>query len=370
MLGLQRPKHTVDLGSHQLKVVNSRYLRKNTFQVANYKLFDAPDEPLFPLNTKADLDLSGPHVDAISRAIKGAGIRRQYVQILFPDFAFQTFTLPISEKVSEEEKLNAINQEIATYLPDEAERPEWIIERKELGKLHTNTLTFMAMIKQRHVLEVGEFFQSRGAYPTVVDISLLNAINVFHDYLTDPDNRERNIGILYFGHQASSLAIYKDGLLTTLHVRGISSEGPQEPLLGGRAFTKRILEHFKFTQTQAESYKREEVFFLPEFVPEQDKITNYQVIKPVFGDLVRGLFGLTEHYVATFREFKVDEIIMTGGGANFSNIDVVLGGHLNIQIRKGSEIVSILDASGNELPDDVKNVLTPAIGMCIREEGA
>lgn len=368
MLGLQQANHVVDIGSHQIKMVEARYLRKGVFQVSKHHLVEAPDESFFPRDAKSDVEIGDVQKNAIRNLFRVSKLKRFYVNILFPDFVFQTITLPTSEKMSEEERKTAVTQEIAAYIPDEAERKEWIIQQKELGKLHSNNLTFIAMTKSRHVMQLGNSFQQLGAYPVVMDLALLNAINTYHDYLKDAENRDRNIGILYFGHEASSLAIYKDGTLTSLHVRGISTEGPQELVVGGKAFTRRIQEHFKFTPSQAEAYKREEVFFLPEFVPEQDKITNYQVIKPVFGELVRGLFALTEHYVATFREFKVDEIILTGGGANFSNIDVVLGGHLNILIKKGSSIVSMVDPAGNELSDDLKNILAPAVGACAREE--
>jgi actin-like ATPase involved in cell morphogenesis len=62
----------------------------------------------------------------------------------------------------------------------------------------------------------------------------------------------------------------------------------------------------------------------------------------------------------------VDEVILTGGGANFSNIDVVLGGHLNTQVKQGADVVSIVDEAGNELSAAEKNILTPAIGAFSR----
>jgi Tfp pilus assembly PilM family ATPase len=271
----------------------------------------------------------------------------------------------IPNKAVDEEKHELAKQEIGALLPPDSDSSAWCIEKRNIGDLHANSLVLLAAIQRGNVLSVGTEVQTRGPNPVCVDMGLLNAINVFHDYLISSENLEKNIGILNFGHTASSVAIFKQGKLTTVHTRTIGADASM--LVGGKNFTDKIKEHFKLSEDEAEEYKKNEVFFLPEFVPEQDKIANYQVIKPVFGELVRGVFTITEHYVARFREFKVDEVIITGGGANFSNIDIVLGGHLNTQVKQGADIVSIVDAENNELSADEKNILTPAIGAFCRE---
>gem|GEM_PF-700820 len=368
MFWRQNPQWVIDLGSRQLKAVSARPLGRGRFQVLRYAFAEASDEPLFANDVASDVEICASHQRMIGEVVRNAGLSGSYVTLLYPDYAFQVKVLPVPTKTVGEEREQAINQEVKTWVGQDHDQSEFILQRLEPGVLHNDQLIFLAMLKRRAVLQVGALFQKFGAYPVVVDMSLLSSLNVFHEYMIDPANKDKNIGVLNFGHSASSLAIYKDGSLTCIHSRGLSTEGVQELLMGGKSFTKRIMEHFKLPEADAETYKKEEVFFLPEFVPEQDKITNYQVIKPVFGDLVKGLFAITENYMAYFREFKVDEIIMTGGGANYSNIDVVLGGHLNIFIKKGSQVVSMVDAAGNELPDDVKNILTPAVGGCCRDE--
>ena len=366
MFWRQIPQVVVDIGSRHMKAVQARYLGKNRFQVMQHHLVDSPDDELFKPDPKVDMEVQPSHHRAFQELVKTAGLASRYCVLLFPDYAYQLKILPVSSKAAPADRDAAVETEVKSWLGAEQDRADWASEVHEPGKLHNDNLQFIALMKKRHVTEVGGILQKLGAYPVVVDVALLNAINVFSDYLEAPENKDKNIGVLNFGHSASSLALYKDGVMTACHSRGISTEGHADLLMGGKAFTKRIMEHFKLPEYDAEAYKREEVFFLPEFVPEQDKITNYQVIKPVFGELVKGLFAITENYMAFFREFKVDEIIMTGGGANFSNIDIVLGGHLNIYIKKGSAIVSMVDASGNELPEDVKNVITPAVGGCWR----
>lgn len=367
MFWKQSPTFCVDIGSHSIKTVAARKLARGKFQVMGHAITDPCDELLFKPDPRQDVEVTAAQSSRIAQLVAATGMAGQYVSLLYPDFAFNAQTLQVSLKATDTEKDQAVQSEVKTWIPNESERGDWTLQTVSPGVLHNSNILLMSMLKKRHVSEVGAAFQKYGAYPVVIDMGLLNAINVFHDYLTDAENKDKNIGLLYFGHQASSVAMFKDGNLTALHTRKLSSDGPSEPLVGGRLFTKRIQEHFKLSEADAESYKHTEVFFLDEFVPEQDKITNYQVIKPVFGELVKNLFDITENYISTFREFKVDEVIMTGGGANFANIDIVLGGHLNLFIKKGSQVVSMVDAAGNELPDDVKNCITPAVGGFNRE---
>ncbi len=357
----------IDIGARYVKAVRGRQLGKLKYQVYNYKLVDSPSDTLFKADVGEDVEIPATFGRSINQLVKEADCAKDNVLLLFPDYGFLVNMATIPSKASDEEKHELAKQEIVTLLPSDANIADWCIEKRAIGDLHANSLVLIAAIRRPNVLMVGTEVQNRGPNPITIDMGLLNAINIFHDYLVSSENLEKNIGVLNFGHEASSLAIYKQGKLTTIHTRMIGAGSELSLLVGGRAFTKRIMEHFKLSEDEAEEYKKNEVFFLPEFVPEQDKIANYQVIKPIFGELVKGLFTITEHYVARFREFKVDEVILTGGGANFSNIDVVLGGHLNTQVKQGADIVSIVDGAQNELSAAEKNILTPALGAFCRD---
>lgn len=367
MLIRQGYKWVVDLGSRNLKAVQAKRLEANRFQVFGYNMVQAQEEPMFKADVGDDVEVPASFSRAFSQLISEAGLKRQNLLMLFPDFAFTMNMVTLPAKVTEEERNVQVEEERKTLLPPDSNPEEWIVRTVELGQLHANYLIYMAAMREENLLKVGTECQNLGTNPIMIDMTILNALNVFHDYLTDSANLEKNIAILNFGHYASSVAIFKQGKLTTLHTRVIGTGKEQNLLVGGKAFTKKIMEHFKLSEDEAEDYKKNEVFFLPEFVPEQDKIANYQVIKPIFGELVKGLFTITEHYVARFREFKVDEVILTGGGANFSNIDVVLSGHLNTQVRQGADMISMVDAQGNELSATEKNVLTPAVGAFCRD---
>lgn len=366
-MAFQKYSWVVDLGSRHLKAVQARQLAKLKYQVKAYKMVDAQGEVVFKPDVGEDVEVPASFSRAFSTLVKDAGLKKQNILLMFPDFAFTMNMVTVPAKASDEERAEMVKEEIVTLLPPEANPAEWIIRQVQLGQLHANFLVYVAGIRERNLLFIGTECQNLGPNPIVVDMAILNALNVFHDYLAAPENMDKNIAVLNFGHQASSMAIYKQGKLTTLHTKVIGTGKEQNLLVGGKAFTRKIMEHFKLSEDEAEEYKKNEVFFLPEFVPEQDKIANYQVIKPIFGELVKGLFTITEHYVARFREFKVDEVILTGGGANFSNIDVVLGGHLNTVVRQGADMVSIVDGSNNELSAAEKNILTPAIGGFCRE---
>ncbi len=357
----------VDLGSRHIKAVKAAQVGKSKFKVYSRAIVDTPSESHFKQDPQEDVDVTASFGRVVAAALKEAGLMRQNVLLEFPNYSCYANMVTLPAKMTEEEVEEQIVQEIKALLPPEANEGEWYIERKNLGNLHANTLIMLAAVKRYNVLTVGGAVQDLGTNPIIVDIGIFNAVNVLHDYLTSSENLEKNIAVMDFGHKGSAIAVYKQGKLTTIHTRTIGT-GTDLPLItGGRAFTRRIMEHFKLSEEEAEEYKKNEVFFLPEFVPEQDKIANYQVIKPVFGELVKKVFSITEHYVARFREFKVDEIILVGGGANFSNIDVVLGGHLSTDVKQGADLVSIVDESGAELSASEKNILIPAIGGMARE---
>ncbi len=364
---LQTYKQVVDIGSRYLKAVVAKQTAKGKFQVQRHVLVDSAPDVVFRTNPSEEIEIPQSFGPVFNQLVRSAGLKKSNVMLMYPDFPFLVNMMTVPAKATAEEKKNAIDQDIATFVPAGQDKRDWIIETKEVGQLHNNILILIAMIRRDHVLDLGGWVQKTGVNPIAIDTSILNAINVFHDYMTDAENLEKNIALMNFGHFSSSVVIFKQGKLTTFHNRGIGTGTDQTLIVGGWAFTRRIMEHFKLSEEDAEEYKKNEVFFLPEFVPEQDKIANYQVIKPIFGELVKGLFAITEHYVARFREFKVDEIILTGGGANFSNIDVVLGGHLNTFVRSGADLVSIVDANGAELPGELKNLLIPAIGGFARE---
>jgi Tfp pilus assembly PilM family ATPase len=173
--------------------------------------------------------------------------------------------------------------------------------------------------------------------------------------------------VLNLGHVASSMAIFRDGNLAAARARRTDGDADGPLLAGGNAFTQHIMSHRSLNSTDAERYKREQLFFLPDFTPEQEGISNYQMIKPAFRELVQGIFDVIEGYLVKFQEPRVDEIILTGGGANFQNLDVALAGQLKTRVIKGSSLISMVNPAGQELPEDLKNVLTPAVGGFCRE---
>ncbi|HQH12516.1 MAG TPA: hypothetical protein PLS31_08830, partial [Candidatus Sumerlaeota bacterium] len=61
-------------------------------------------------------------------------------------------------------------------------------------------------------------------------------------------------------------------------------------------------------------------------------------------------------------EEKIDEIIIYGGGANFKNIEVTLGGMLNIPVKKASSILTVKNADGTDLDADTLNVSLSMLG--------
>jgi Tfp pilus assembly PilM family ATPase len=136
--------------------------------------------------------------------------------------------------------------------------------------------------------------------------------------------------------------------------------------IGAYDFTKQISKHFHVPETEADQFKRNEIFFLPEPSPEQDGLYNFTVIKNTFAALTREIFAAIESYLTKFREFSIHEIIISGGGANFANIAVALSTNLNTKVKCVSELYELY-VSGSPVDASEKNALAAACGCFLRE---
>ncbi len=190
----------------------------------------------------------------------------------------------------------------------------------------------------------------------MMDLNFFNVANLIEHYLANSDNKGKNICLIHLGHESTSVGVFRDGLLRSLQNRPI----------GAYDFTKQLSKHFHVPEPDADQFKRNENFFLPEPSPEQDVQYNFTVIKNVFALLCREIFGAIESYLTKFREFTIHEVIISGGGANFENIHVLLGTNLNTKVRCVSELYQ-LSVAGKPVNDAERNSLATACGCFLRE---
>ncbi|MBI3037463.1 pilus assembly protein PilM, partial [bacterium] len=231
----------------------------------------------------------------------------------------------------------------------------WHLFNQVIGIWEDQEITLSIAVIRENLLELGGIVQRSGLNPEIIDLNFFNVANLIEHYLTSEEAKGKNIGIVHLGNETTSIGIFKDGHLRTFINRPI----------GAYDFTKQISKHFHATEKDAEELKRNEPFFFPEPSPEQENLYNYTVIRTTFSTMVREIFGALENYLSRYREFSIHEVILSGGGANFQNISVLLGQNLNTVVRNVSDFYE-LQITGNPAETADRNSLAPACGAFLR----
>ncbi|MBI3892380.1 MAG: hypothetical protein HY303_12725, partial [Candidatus Wallbacteria bacterium] len=126
-MSLQTYKQVVDLGSRYLKAVAARQTAKGKYQVQRHVLVDAAADVVFRTNPSEELEIPQSFGPAFSQLVRSAGLKKTNVMLMYPDFPFLVNMMTVPAKATPEEKKNAIDQDIATFIPPGQPRGDWII---------------------------------------------------------------------------------------------------------------------------------------------------------------------------------------------------------------------------------------------------
>ncbi|PKK90496.1 MAG: hypothetical protein CVV64_09025 [Candidatus Wallbacteria bacterium HGW-Wallbacteria-1] len=342
----------VDIGSENIKIVKLSSADSEGIVVENFSVVKTPEDSV--LSSFMEKPLTDPvALSAVIRdSLKEMKITEPEVIITVPDLLIVVNWLSIPVTALQEDLNATVRLKLEPMLPQDIDK--WFISQQVINDTETSNVICEAMLADS-CLGFGGTIQKVGFIPTVIDGSFFNLVNVFHDYLVSEENKTKNIAIVLFGNECATVSVYKNGEPKTLRNIGI----------GGGKFTKTLISQLSITKEEAEEMKKNEEFFLAENIGDQNKIKNYNVIKPVFGELIKELYNSFDSYLAKFREFKIDEIILTGGGANFGNIEYNIQYHLNIPVKKGEAIVNISTPDGPMSARDFNSCST-AIGALLR----
>jgi len=221
-----------------------------------------------------------------------------------------------------------------------------IIDRGEQGMNIIALATF-----KKNFEFVSRCLSERVAEPDYVSISSFLAHEMLYPYLESKQNE--NIAVINMGNATTCVSIFKGSNLRII----------QNIFVGGHHFSSDVAGARQISLSEAEAFKRNELFFLPEYAPQQEKVKNFGMIKNTFMELVRGIFFMFENYFTKYFEEKINEIIIFGGGANFKNIDIVISGLLNTPVKKASTIVKAYsESTGKEIDDETVDLCLPMLG--------
>ena len=344
----------LDLGTHNLRLIQVKSADPGNIVLQKFVSNDAPRELVVSTFIENPIMDATPVENALKSLVKTAKLGYENVLVLIPDHGSLINCLVAPPRYSRKEQEEAIREDIAPVMPLPIEN--WTIVHETVGRWEEDEITIALATIKSNLLEIGGLVQRCGLNPQAVDINFFNVSNLIEHYLTDSANKDKSIALVHLGNETTTMGVFKNGAIRTVLNRPI----------GAYDFTKQISKHFHVPETEAEQFKRNEVFFLPESSPEQEGLYNFTVVKSVFSALAREIFTGMESYLTKFREFTVQEVILSGGGGNFQNIQVLLAANLNCVVRPVGELFQVTTDNG---PLDLaeRNALAPACGALFRE---
>lgn len=337
----------IDIGSTFMKVMAGRR-EDGVLIVSNYNKVAAPSF----MNKISYFEDIQNDMAAISTKLEilleNFAAESDYLVICLPD-NFSIIKLLSLEKTPTENELESlIRENLEGDLPQPYDLWEFtadIVDRTDNG---INMIVLATL--RRNLENIIDMVTDGLAEPDYVSCSSFLAHEVLYPYIESRPNA--NIAIINMANTVTSVSIFKGS-----HLRFM-----QNIYIGGYNFTLDIANAMQISTAEAETFKRNELFFLPEYAPQQEKVKNYLAVKSTFMELARGIFYFFESYFTKYFEEKIDEIIIYGGGANFKNIEVTLGGMLNIPVKKASAVLKVKNSDGTDLDEDTVNVTLTMLG--------
>lgn len=350
----QKIKTVLEMGTYEMRLLMLESAEAGHIRLKKCLSTDTPKD--FVVSTFIEFPImdSEPVKKAAASLIKETKLPYENAMLMLPDHSALINVLVTPPRYSRKEMDEAVREDLEPVMPLPFEN--WFMTQQSIGTWEEDEIILAMATIKNNLLETGSIIQRAGLNPVEIDINILNVANLIEHYLINQENKSKNICLIHLGNESTSVAVFKDGLLRALQNRPV----------GSYDFTKQLSKHFNVPEGDADQFKRNEIFFLPEPSPEQDIQYNFTVVKNVFTILCREIFGAIESYLTKFREFTIHEVIISGGGANFENIHVALSTNLNTRVRCVSDLYE-LTVNGSNVDKSEKNTLAAACGCFMRE---
>ncbi len=351
---LSKINTVLELGTYEMRLLKLESAQPGEVRLKQCLSVDTPKDFVASTFIECPIMDSEPIKKAAASLVKEAKLPYENTILLLPDHSALINLIVTPPRYSKKEMDEVIKEDFEPIMPLPIDN--WNIVHKTLGIWEEDEIVLAVAAIQNNILEMGGIVQKAGLNPTVIDLNFLNVANLVEHHLTSSENKGKNIGVIHLGHESTSVGVFRDGQLKSLQNRPI----------GAYDFTKQLSKHFHVPEEEADKFKMNENFFLPEASPEQESLYNFTVIKNAFAVLVREIFSSIESYLTKFREFSIHEIIISGGGANFENIHVALGSNLNTKVVRVCDLYELY-VNGNQVDASAKNSLAAACGSFLRD---
>ncbi|HNY11788.1 MAG TPA: pilus assembly protein PilM [Candidatus Wallbacteria bacterium] len=352
---MARPLVCIDLGSKYIKgaVLKSKSNGDKDILLSKFGSVEMPEKAMVNVFSDKPITKAKEVQQKMSELVSKLGVRGYDAFLLIPDYlvVINWLNMPVKAK-------DAIDKSIPTTLSPllPLELDKWFYDYQIAENSKKQTMVVAQAILKANLFDLGDLMSGAGLNAVGIDSSFFNLINLMHPYYSDEEVAKKNVAVVYLGNEATTIAFLKEGVIKS------SRSIP----IGGGAFTRHIMEAKRIDETAAEKIKKEEEIFLKENPDKQNKVELYNIIKPSFGELVKGIYNSIDQYLARFREFKIHEIILCGGTSSFRNISGAMQLHLNTKTVMLSEIIKIDTGTKQVMTDDDRNILQCAVGGLLR----
>ena len=324
----------VDIGNSSVKIV--KLVAKPNSKLKELAGFDVQAFSGNDLQSIADATktaLLNSHIDStsVNISVSGQSVIVRYVQM---------------PKMTKDELSKAIKLSIGKYIPFNADEVNY--DFQILGDTEQKSKTMRVLlvaVKKDIVQERINILSKAGLKANIIDVDSFAVINSFQ--LVNQENKGI-VAILDIGAEITSTTILKD------NVPYFNRDVP----IGGRNFTKAIIEEFEMTVEEAEDLKHN---------PQTRYGDLITAIRPVIDSLADEMH-LSFNYCESQLGGSVQKIFLTGGTAKFKGIDRVLNSILgvDVEIWDPTRVLLVNESLPREKLIEVGPLLTVAIGLALR----
>jgi type IV pilus assembly protein PilM len=231
----------------------------------------------------------------------------------------------IMPKMSDKEFKQALEHQASQYLPYQAEEAQiqGVVLRKELEEDPKSMEALLIAAPNEMVKNNQDVIKYANLTPSGIDMEPLAAFRALSICL-EPGQLKRTIALINIGASATSINIYKAGMLRTSRTIKVA----------GNNFTKVISQSLNLSFEEAEKIKKDKGVIRVEkdatpVAPTTMRIFN--VIIPVLTELITEVQRSFDFYRSRYSGESVELVVLAGGTARFRNIDAYISNELGVQ---------------------------------------
>ncbi|WP_243832446.1 type IV pilus assembly protein PilM [Orenia marismortui] len=244
-------------------------------------------------------------------------------------------------EMPEEELSEAVKWEARDKLPIQIENA--IFDYEILNKKEDGGYQLLIIAVERKLIDKYlQLFDMLDLNPVAIEIEPVAIARTVDRLYMDP-----TICVIDIGTKTTDISILNNGRL--LFTRTVS--------MGGESITQDIAEAHDFSFEQAEEYKKESNLF------------NNEESNLIVRNLTTSIYRSLDYFQVKYKDFDIDKVVLTGGGANMINFDRYLTNEFGVRVEKlklSNRLRS--ESASQDYLSKVSQLLGVSIGLALRKE--